>query len=378
MKDALFIGLMSGTSLDGVDAAIVNFNAGLEIIETYFQPYPEPIKKTLLTLQHPSPNELAVTAEMSNTLAELYAQTVNALLVKAGIEHKQITAIGCHGQTIRHQPTLQNGKIGYSLQIGNAALLTELTHISVVSDFRNRDIAAGGEGAPLVPAFHAECFSSKDVNRAIINIGGIANISYLPKTLSITHDGNTPIVFGFDSGPGNMLMDAWTQQHLDVSYDQYGKWASTGQLIEPLLSNMLVAPYFKQNIPKSTGRDLFHHQWLTDQLESNYQAQDVAYTLVMLTAHSIVNALNQYCGAVDEVYICGGGAHNHFLMQTLNALIKHPITLQTTQPLGMHADWVEAAAFAWLAKKCINCQTANLPSATGAAGSRILGTMTQS
>jgi anhydro-N-acetylmuramic acid kinase len=378
MKDGYFIGLMSGTSLDGVDAAIVNFNTGFNLIETHFVPYPKALKLALLTLQHPSDNELEVTAMLGNTLATLYASAVKEILNKAKIDSTQISAIGCHGQTIRHQPII-NGEIGFSLQIGNASLLSELTNITVVSDFRSRDIAAGGQGAPLVPAFHQALFASERQNRAIINIGGIANITYLPKT----SDTSTSPVFGFDSGPGNMLLDAWIQQHLGVDYDQNGAWASSGKLITPLLEKMLTEPFFSVPIPKSTGRDLFHTEWLNHQLQNNmFNEADVACTLVHLTAHSIADALKVNCIDTTEIYLCGGGAHNQLLVNLLSQQIteKLPSTMKVkmTNDLNIDVDWVEAIAFAWLAKKCINRETANLPSVTGAAGARILGTITQS
>lgn len=365
MASALFIGLMSGTSLDGVDAALVTFNQAQQpqLLETHFVAYPAELRTQILALQHPTANELEVTALMGNTLAMLYADAVNALLASAQLASSAITAIGCHGQTIRHRPEL-----GFTMQIGNAALLSELTGITVASDFRSRDIAAGGQGAPLVPAFHRDVFGSNTNNRAIINIGGIANITYL----STAGD-----VFGFDSGPGNMLLDAWIKRHLDLDYDADGQWASTGNTIEPLLATMLNEPYFTMAPPKSTGRDLFNTIWLNQHLNhAHYAAHDVARTLVALSAHSIADALHQYCGQLDEIYLCGGGAKNKLLQSELQTLMgSTPIA--TTEQLGMGVDWVEAIAFAWLAKQCINKQTANLPEVTGAQGLRILGAIYQ-
>lgn len=378
MKNSYFIGIMSGTSLDGVDAAIVDFSDGFNLIETHFVPYSKSLKQTLLKLQHPSDNELEETAVISNKLATLYASAVNELLIKAKLDHTQITAIGCHGQTIRHQPIFNEG-VGFSLQIGNAALLSELTNITVVSDFRSRDIAAGGQGAPLVPAFHQAMFASKQHNRTIINIGGIANITYLPNLANAI---NTP-VFGFDSGPGNMLIDTWIQRHLNLDYDKNGAWASTGALIPTLLEQMLKEQFFAQSAPKSTGRDLFNAKWLNQQLENkHYRNIDVAHTLVHLTAHSIVDALKRDCPNTTEVYLCGGGAHNQLLVGLLKQQMTEKLALVTelnmTDHLNIDVDWVEAIAFAWLAKKCMNHETANLPSVTGAAGARILGTITLS
>ncbi|HEY0842253.1 anhydro-N-acetylmuramic acid kinase [Methylotenera sp.] len=365
MASELFIGLMSGTSLDGVDAALVTFDHTQQpqLLKTHFLPYPADLRTQILALQHPTTNELETTARMGNTLAYLYADAVNALLAAAQVGAGEVTAIGCHGQTIRHRPEL-----GFTMQIGNAALLSELTGITVVSDFRSRDIAANGQGAPLVPAFHQDVFSSKIHNRAIINIGGIANITYLSKAGD---------VFGFDSGPGNMLLDAWIKQHLGLDYDADGQWASTGNTIDPLLAAMLNEPYFAAAPPKSTGRDLFNTAWLNHYLnESQHAAHDVARTLVALSAHSIANAIDQHCGQVDEIYLCGGGAKNKLLQRELQSLMD-TTSIATTDQLGMGVDWVEAIAFAWLAKKCITKQTANLPQVTGAKGLRILGAIYQ-
>lgn len=361
MAGELFIGLMSGTSLDGVDAALVEFkdNQQPQVLHTYFLSYPASLRAEILALQHPTENELETTALVGNTLAKLYAESVIGLLNEADVKAETITAIGCHGQTIRHRPEL-----GFTLQIGNAALLTELTGITVISDFRSRDIAAGGQGAPLVPAFHKAIFAHPDINRAIINIGGIANITYL------TNSGQT---FGFDSGPGNMLLDAWIKQHLNLDYDADGAWAKTGSVIEPLLSAMLSDPYFSLPPPKSTGRDLFNYFWLNNFLSNtNYSPNDVARTLLELTTYSIHSSLMKHCGAVDEVYLCGGGAKNSLLVQQLQSLLGD-IKLNNIDELGIGIDWAEAIAFAWLAKQCLHQQTANLPEVTGAKGARVLG-----
>jgi anhydro-N-acetylmuramic acid kinase len=369
MAGTLFIGLMSGTSLDGVDVALVEFNDTLQpkVVHTYFLAYPSLLRAEILALQHPTQNELETTALMGNALARLYAEAVNQLLSTTKLSPSNIVAIGCHGQTIRHRPGFKDG-IGFTLQIGNAALLAELTGITVVTDFRSRDIAAGGQGAPLVPAFHKAVFSHHELNRAIINIGGIANITYLASTGE---------VLGFDSGPGNMLLDAWIKQHLNLDFDADGRWARSGTVIEPLLSAMLAEPYFSLTPPKSTGRDLFNDTWLNTFLPNkSYQPNDVARTLVALSAHSIYNALMQHCSVVDEVYLCGGGARNGMLKQHLKTLLGD-IKLATTDDLGLGIDWAEAVAFAWLAKQCLNQHPANLPEVTGAKGARILGAIYQ-
>jgi anhydro-N-acetylmuramic acid kinase len=376
MTRELFIGLMSGTSLDGVDVALVAFTEQkTQMLHSHFLAYPAALRAQVLALQHPTENELENTALIGNALAKIYAEAVNQLLVDAQLSSNQIVAIGCHGQTIRHRPGFEDG-IGFTLQIGNAALLSELTGITVISDFRSRDIAAGGQGAPLVPAFHQAEFADKQINRAIINIGGIANITYLGNSENFSNKSNG--VYGFDSGPGNMLLDAWIKQHKNLDYDANGDWASTGQVIPSLLSDMLAEPYFALLPPKSTGRDLFNQAWLQEKLlaTTTLRPQDVAYTLVALTAHSIYNALTQHCGEFNEVYVCGGGAHNRLLIESLQTLLGET-KCDSTESLGVGADWVEAIAFAWLAKQCINKKTANLAEVTGAKGPRILGAIYQ-
>jgi len=373
MVGKLFIGLMSGTSLDGVDVALVEFNTfnnphrPPHVIQTHFVPYPPALRAQILALQHPTDNELEITALAGNQLARLYANAVNALLTKQALSSSNISAIGCHGQTIRHQPGFKDGT-GFTLQIGNAALLSELTGITVVSDFRSRDIAAGGQGAPLVPAFHQAAFSHPQKNRILVNIGGIANLTYLPKTDDVLN-----AVIGFDSGPGNMLMDYWTKLHLNQDYDTNGQWAATGLVLDRLLADMLAEPYFALPPPKSTGRDLFHAGWLKQHLlYPHLRPQDVARTLVELTAETIFQAIVNTSLAVDEVYLCGGGAHNTLLTARLKDKLGN-IPLTTTEALGMGVDWVEAIAFAWLAKQTLESKTSSLPEVTGAKGARILG-----
>lgn len=365
MADALFIGLMSGTSLDGVDAVLVAFSPTqpLQALHSHFVSYPDALRAQIKALQHPTENELEDSALIANHLAKLYAESVEGLLNKANLTPEAITAIGCHGQTIRHRPEL-----GFTLQIGNAALLAELTNITVISDFRSRDIAAGGQGAPLVPAFHRALYADSNINRAIINIGGIANITYLART------GET---LGFDSGPGNMLLDTWIKQHLNLDYDCNGAWARSGVIIPALLSSMLDDSYFSRLPPKSTGRDLFNQQWLNVQLKNHdYAPNDVAHTLVALTAHSIHDAVNRHCGAVEEIYLCGGGAKNHLLTEHLRTLFGN-VKLSTIDALGIGADWAEAIAFAWLASACMHQQPVSLENVTGAKGPRILGAIYQ-
>lgn len=358
-----FIGIMSGTSLDGVDAALVTQTGdSFQQIDQAFVAYPPSVKQILLDLHQPAVNELHDAALMANTLAALYAEAVIKLLDQSGLDASAITAIGCHGQTIRHCPDLTHGQ-AYTLQIGNNARLAELTSICVVGDFRSRDIAAGGQGAPLVPAFHQAIFASPEKNRAIINIGGIANISWLPVNGQVT---------GFDSGPGNMLLDQWTQQHTGKAYDANGDWSAGGQVNTKLLDAMLAEPYLALDAPKSTGRDLFNQAWLSKHLQSiQDDPQNIARTLLELTARSIAEAITRFCPTLDEAYVCGGGAHNGLLVDRVSALIRIPV--EPTDTLGVDADWVEAVAFAWLAQRCVDGMSGNLPAVTGAQGPRILG-----
>lgn len=359
----LFIGLMSGTSLDGVDAVIVS-QQGAELLQQgqHFVPYPTELKHLLLDLHTPALDDVHQAAVISNRLSELYAQAVKELLAESSLPASEVTAIGCHGQTIRHCPDLPNGQ-AYTLQLGNHARLAELTGIAVVGDFRSRDIAAGGQGAPLVPAFHQAVFAVPDKHRVIINIGGIANLSDLPVNGHVT---------GFDSGPGNLLMDDWTLQHTGNPYDASGAWAVRGEINQELLHALLADPYFVLPIPKSTGRDLFNQAWLNNHLQAHTDTpQNVARTLLELTAVTIAQSLQHYCPGAEEVYICGGGAHNLALTDRLQALCG--LSIQRTDVLGVGADWVEAVAFAWLAQRCIDHLPGNLPAVTGAAGPRVLG-----
>jgi len=354
-----YIGLMSGTSLDGIDAVILSFdNDQCQVTHTQALPYPEELRVNLLSLHTPSDNELEQAAIISNRLSHLYAQAISQLLEKAQLRPADIQAVGCHGQTVRHRPDL-----GFTLQLCNAALLAELAEIDVVFDFRTRDMAAGGQGAPLVPAFHQAVFAHPEITRTVINIGGIANLSYLPTQRPVT---------GFDSGPGNMLMDAWIQRHLGRAFDESGSWASTGQVLDQLLQSLLSHPYFDASPPKSTGRDLFSLNWLDAFMQPDYSPPDVQRTLLEFTAHSISDAVNRYCSGTEEIYLCGGGAYNALLVQRLQQELS-PVRIAPTDELGLPVNWVEAAAFAWLARQTTHQQPGNLPAVTGATGPRILG-----
>ncbi|WP_107786726.1 anhydro-N-acetylmuramic acid kinase [Nitrosomonas ureae] len=354
--------MMSGTSLDGVDVVLADLRATTPLLlGTCYCPYNDDLREALLLLHQPGYDELHRAAMLSNQLSRLYAKATADLLEKTGVLAAQIVAIGCHGQTIRHCPEPEKR---YTIQLVNAALLAELTGITVVADLRSRDIAAGGQGAPLVPAFHEAVFKSSSRHRVIVNIGGIANITNLDPYHAIT---------GFDCGPGNSLMDAWCLQHTGRNYDQNGQWAATGRVIPALLDALLSAPFFAQIPPKSTGRDLFNLRWLEDKLQfSEESPEDVQATLLQLTVMSIAQAIDMHCLGAEEVYVCGGGGHNSLLINRL-AEIMSGKKLALTDQLGITIDWVEAFAFAWLAQQAILRKPGNLTAVTGAKGSRILG-----
>jgi anhydro-N-acetylmuramic acid kinase len=350
---------MSGTSLDGVDAVLLDISHNRhQIVATHSVPFSHEFRQSLLQLHDVGANEIERAALAGNQLASLYAKAVTELLEKCQCTEKEIHAIGAHGQTIRHRP-----EVGYTTQIINPALLAELTKISVVADFRSRDIAAGGQGAPLVPAFHQAVFSNPVCNRVVINLGGIANLTYLPTNGS---------VIGFDSGPGNMLMDAWIQEHRGLDYDANGLWAESGQVIQALLEILLRDAYFAAPPPKSTGRDLFNLGWLLPHVSADMAPEDVQCTLLELTACSIAQSLKAYCPDTHEIYLCGGGAHNGALFKRLQHLLE-PAKIDVSDALGIGVNWVEAAAFAWLAQQTMQQKPGNLSTVTGAQGPRILG-----
>ncbi len=353
-----YIGIMSGTSLDGIDAVLINFNATPALQQTLFVPYDSDLRKQLLALHQASDDELNRTAILANRLSQLFANTVKRLLSKCNLAPKNIIAIGCHGQTIRHCP-----EKCYTIQLVNAALLAELTTITIIADFRSRDIAAGGQGAPLVPAFHQAMFQQTNTNRVIVNIGGIANLTILAP------DNN---LIGFDCGPGNLLMDAWCLRHTNKNYDKDGAWAASGQVIPALLQKLVSFHFFPLAPPKSTGREMFSMQWLEGYLQGNEKPEDVQATLAQLTTKSIAQAIISYCPHAEEVYICGGGAHNQTLITQLSKTLTGKKVALTDQ-LNVDADWVEAFAFAWLAKQTILGIPVNLATVTGAQGNRILG-----
>ncbi|MEO8006034.1 MAG: anhydro-N-acetylmuramic acid kinase [Betaproteobacteria bacterium] len=354
-----YVGLMSGTSLDGVDAALLEFSGERHrMTGTAFMAFDASLRARLLTLHDAHTGELHEAAITGNELARVYANAVRLLLEETRTAASTIQAIGCHGQTIRHRP-----EAGYTIQLGNGALLAELTRNIVVCDFRSRDIAAGGEGAPLVPAFHHAMFAHSSIHRVIVNIGGIANITDL----------DSGSVKGFDTGPGNMLMDAWIHRHRGENFDRNGTWAKSGVCIPSLLAALLDHEYFSRPAPKSTGRELFNLEWLDSKLSgTNAEPCDVQATLLGFTIASISEAIARHSAGVKEIYVCGGGAANPELMARL-AMAFPKLVVKTTAALGIDPDWVEACAFAWLARQALLLRPGNLPAVTGAKGPRILG-----
>ena len=349
---------MSGTSLDGVDAVLADFSSGMpSMLGSHYRLYPDDLREALLDLHEPGDNELHRSALLANAVTEQYAIAVNALL-SAKNGHTTVAAIGCHGQTVRHCP-----EHAYTIQLVNGALLAERTGLTTVTDFRSRDIAAGGQGAPLVPAFHAACFRHTTESRVIVNIGGIANVTYLPPEGTIS---------GFDTGPGNLLMDAWVRRHRKESHDHDGGFAASGKVDTRLLQEMLADAYFHRPPPKSTGRDHFNMAWLESFAIASSAPEDVQATLAELSAASIAASVEKYCNDAQEVFVCGGGAHNTHLMNRIAARL-HSRRLASTEVLGMHPDWVEALAFAWLARCTMENISGNAPEVTGAKGSRVLG-----
>ncbi|CAG0930315.1 MAG: Anhydro-N-acetylmuramic acid kinase [Rhodocyclaceae bacterium] len=355
----LFVGLMSGTSLDGIDAVLADFSAhSCLLTATHYVPFQQDLRERLMALQFEGPNELHCAALLGNELARLYHKAVAGLIEKAETKAASVRAIGCHGQTVRHNPLN-----GYTLQLGNPALLAELSNICVVADFRSRDMAAGGQGAPLVPAFHEAIFRVPDKHRVVLNLGGIANIT------DLRPDG---ITAGFDTGPGNMLLDAWAQRNRGQAYDAGGAWAASGKPIQHLLGVLLTHPFFTADPPKSCGREQFNLGWLESKLHGFASAEDVQATLLELTAVSAATAVTRWCGKPDELVICGGGAHNHSLLKRLRVLLPNTAVL-TSDRFGIGPDWVEAMAFAWLARQALHGLAGNMPAVTGAKAPRVLG-----
>lgn len=400
--DGLYIGMMSGTSLDGMDAVLCQFGGEeniqqpLRLLASISQDFPPCLREVLLALCQPNgvqeltptmgepSSELDWFGWASKEYAEFASDVVNNLLQQSNTDVESVLAIGCHGQTVRHRP-----QMGFSLQLLDANIIAERTGISVVSDFRRRDMAVGGQGAPLVPAFHQALFAMPDSTRVLLNLGGIANITVLPANASLINANpandavvnNSPVI-GYDTGPANLLLDAWTALHTDKDYDAGGAWAQSGQVVEPLLNQLIEHPFFARTYPKSTGREDFNLAWLQSELQKfdqasahiRYSSADVQATLTELTAMSASMQINMFIKAKENssVYVCGGGALNDYLMTRLQAHLPH-CKVETTASLGLNPAWVEAVAFAWLARQTLMGETGNLPAVTGASKGVVLG-----
>jgi anhydro-N-acetylmuramic acid kinase len=373
----IYFGLMSGTSMDGVDGVAVAFreHAAPEVLAEVFIDFPETLREALFALQQPGTDEIAREALAANALVGRYAECCAGLLRETGLDAAQVHAVGAHGQTVRHRPEL-----GYTRQLNNPALLAELSGIDVVADFRARDIAAGGQGAPLVPAFHATVFGSPHETRVICNLGGISNVTIIEASATAA-DGTAPRVTGFDCGPANALLDAWVQRHHGEPFDADGRFAAQGAVHLDLLDSLLSEPYFDAPPPKSTGRDLFNENWLDTRLAAfaGLPPADVQATLVALTARSVAREIERHAPGARALYVCGGGARNPRIMAALAdelAACGLPgIPVESTASLGVPPQQVEALAFAWLAMRHRSHLSGNLPAVTGARGARVLGAL---
>lgn len=369
---ALYIGLMSGTSLDGVDGVLVDFDApaaaGIMVLRMHGHlAFDAAFREQLLALNASGSDELHRAALAANAVACGYADVVTDLLARGGVRKDEVRAIGAHGQTVRHRPGEFDGT-GYTIQLLNGALLAETTGIDVVADFRGRDVAAGGQGAPLVPAFHLAAFASPGESRAVLNLGGIANLTVL---------GADSTVLGFDCGPGNVLLDGWCARHLGAPFDDQGRWAAAGRVVPPLLAKLLELPWLAAAPPKSTGRDRFNLAWLDAQCAraaAGAAPIDVQATLAAFTVACVQRHLARHAAGTTSLYVCGGGARNAHIMASLAQALPG-VALSATDALGVPADQVEAAAFAWLARQFVEGRPGNLPRVTGAAGPRRLGAL---
>ena len=361
MPSEYYVGLMSGTSVDGVDAVLADLSGAPRSVFASHVGFPADLRAELNALQSSGGDEIHRSAMAANRLMDCCAAAVAALIEGAAIARREVAAIGVHGQTVRHRPDL-----GFTTQLANPARLAEATGITVVADFRSRDVAAGGQGAPLVPALHAALFRASDRHRAVVNLGGIANVTDLPPAGP---------VHGFDTGPGNTLLDAWCERHTGAPFDRDGAWAATGTVHALLLTALESDPYFALPPPKSTGRDHFNLAWLDRRMAALPRApapSDVQRTLLALTARTIAQAITRSCGDASEVLVCGGGAHNVALRSELESALA-PRSMTTTASFGVPVNQVEALAFAWLAREALAGRPGNLPSVTGARGPRVLG-----
>ena len=359
---------MSGTSMDGVDAVVVRLgDHTCEILAAHQQAYPEALR-TQLTVASRNPGSFSVDTlgSLDHWVAECFSSATSALLSRTGIDKSRVYAIGSHGQTVRHQPRATRP---FTLQIGDPNIIAARTGITTVADFRRRDLALGGEGAPLAPAFHQWLFADRQQHRAVLNIGGIANVTLLPA--------GTEATIGFDTGPGNTLLDAWIKENRSEEYDDAGAWAKSGTVLQKLLEQLMTDPYLSAAPPKSTGFEYFNLQWLrhaTEQcrLSPSRAAEDIQATLAEFTAQSIADAIKKHAPRSGQVFVCGGGVHNDYLMTRLGENM-HGTPVSSTAECGLDPDWVEAAAFAWLAMQTLHNMPGNLPSVTGASRPAVLG-----
>ena len=358
----LYLGMISGTSMDAIDAALVDFDeAPLRVVAATATPFDPALKaRVTAAIDHADKVALDEIGQLDVEIGRAFARAANELLRAAGISAGQVAAIGSHGQTLRHRPDLP---APFTWQIGDPNILTEMTGITVVADFRRRDVAAGGQGAPLLPVFHDQVFRSADEDRVIANLGGIANVTILKRDSTVT---------GFDTGPANRLLDAWIGVHRSQDYDADGAWAASGRVDATLLRELLDEPYLELPPPKSTGRELFNLPWLQTKLGLfERRPEDVQATLQQYTAESVADAVKRYASGAS-LYCCGGGAHNRALLQSLAQLLA-PHRVASTLELGLNPDYVEAVAFAWFAKNTLEGRTSSAGSVTGAKGARILG-----
>lgn len=366
MNRNLYIGLMSGTSIDAIDAALVNFDDHhVDIKATYSHEIPQAVRDELHSLTTPGDNELDRLGELDTLLGRLYSEAVNTLLSKANIDRNLIKGIGCHGQTIRHRP---NAKYPFTLQIGDPNIVAELTGITTVSDFRRRDMANGGQGAPLAPAFHQWLLQDEQQDCFVVNIGGIANLTYL------SSDGTC---IGFDTGPGNTLMDQWIKNNLNKNYDDDGKWAKSGKVNQDLLSSMLRNNYFTSSAPKSTGREYFNLQWLESYTKNfKLNAEDIQATLLELTTVSICDEIKKLRQGSSKVFVCGGGAYNKYLLERIEFHLSEQsaeLSIETSASFGIEPEWLEAVCFAWFAKQTLEGNKLDFQTITGANKAAVYG-----
>jgi anhydro-N-acetylmuramic acid kinase len=363
--DSLYIGLMSGTSMDGIDAAMVQFgDRRCRVIATYSHQYAEELRTALLSAtRDPERCTVDMVGRLDNWVGESFRDAALNLMTEAATDADKIVAIGSHGQTIRHQPRIDRP---FTFQIGDPNIIAAGTGVTTVADFRRRDLALGGEGAPLLPPFHHWLFADSDSNRVVLNVGGIANITILPA--------GSDEATGFDTGPGNTLLDAWIQVSKGQKFDRDGGWAKSGKISSELLNLLLRDPYFALPPPKSTGFEYFNLMWLRQALSEigDIAAADVQATLCALTARTVADAIGNHAPATDELLVCGGGIDNSELIRWIASALP-AIQVHSTADFGLEPDWVEAAAFAWLAKRCLDGEYGNLPAVTGASRAAILG-----